>query len=252
MSVKILADSTEGRRLAQALFYMGLPPSAHEIYRGRNVVATIDDDTDVPLCIKRFGTPGLIKGYIYGLLRRPKALRAYDNATKLISMGIPTPEPICAVAVVRGGRLRESYYVCRYLPHRQQLRRVEALPWFDDLAYALASFMNSLHDAGVLMKDFTQGNILYVRDGDGTFHFDLVDINRMAFDVHDRRHLMANFGAVLDTPEGLAVLARHYAAGHDNPADIERRAIDIYNATQRRLWRKRHFKEFCKKLFGKK
>lgn len=71
----------------------------------------------------------------------------------------------------------------------------------------------------------------------------------MEFDVHDRRRLMANFGAVLDTAEGLAVLAREYAALQPDPEATESEAIEIYRQRQKKLWRKRHIKEFIR---GKK
>lgn len=233
--------------IAARLLERGLDPSDREIYRGRNIVAVTDGDE--PMCIKQYGRPGLIKGLIYGNLRPPKAMRAYRNALRLRRLGINTPEPIAYTCRIAGGRLTDSYYVCRYLDNWSDLRGAEKRPDFPALARALALFMKRLHDAGVLMKDFSQGNTLFRPDGKGGYDFALIDINRMEFDVHDHRRLMANFGSALDTPEGLAVLAREYAALGPDPEAVVRQAVEIYRRRQARLWRKRRIKEFIR---GKK
>lgn len=233
--------------IAGRLAEKGLTEADRVIYRGRNIVAVTDGAE--PMCLKSFGTPGMIKGFIYGRFRKPKALRAFDNGMRLHALGFDTPEPVAAVCELRGGRLRRSYYACRYLEGWNDLRGAENRPDFSTLACALAAYMNRLHAAGVFMKDFTQGNILFMPDGKGSYRFSLIDINRMEFGVSDHRKLMANFGAVLDTAEGLAVLAREYAALQSDPESIENEIKEIYRRRQVRLWRKRHIKEFIR---GKK
>ena len=100
---------------------------------------------------------------------------------------------------------------------------------------------------GVFFKDFTQGNVLFRRHGDG-YQFALVDINRMEFGVTDRHRLYANFGSTLDTEDGQRCLVRHYAAlaGDTSLAD---ELMDIFRRRQAKLWRKRRIKE---RLIGKK
>ena len=71
----------------------------------------------------------------------------------------------------------------------------------------------------------------------------------MEFGVGDRKRLMSNFGAVLDTADGLAVLAREYAALQSDPPAVEAEIREIYARRQARLWRKRRIKEFIR---GKK
>lgn len=237
----------EAAVIAERLLENGLADSDRVIYRGRNIVAVTGGDS--PLCIKQYGRPGIVKGLIYGNLRKPKAMRAFENAIRLRRLGIDTPEPIAYICRISGGRLADSYYVCRYLHDWHDLRGAENRPDFPALARALAHFIKRLHDAGVLMKDFSQGNTLFRPDGKGGYDFTLIDINRMEFDVRDRRRLMDNFGSALDTPEGLAVLAREYAALGPDPEATVLEATGIYRRRQARLWRKRHIKEFLK---GKK
>jgi len=235
--------------IATRLQEHGIADSDRIIYRGRNIVAITADKES--LCVKSFGVPGLIKGLIYGNLRKPKALRAFENATRLRELGLDTPEPVAALCEFRAGRLGRSYYVCRYLEGWSDLRGAEKRPDFIYLAHSLAVYMLRLHAAGVLMKDFTQGNILFRPNGNGDYHFSLIDINRMEFGVYDSRRHMTNFGAVLDTAEGLAVLAHEYALLCPDYETTEREANEIYRRHQARLWRKRHIKEFIKKLFKK-
>lgn len=232
--------------LAIAIAKKGLEPEWRIIYSGRNTLAVTQGEN--PVCIKAYRVPGLLKGWMYGLLRKPKALRAFKNAVELRRLGFDTPEPVCAVAQTSFGRLGRSYYACRYYCDGwSEMRGVEKRSDFDDFARALASFMHRLHSAGVLMKDFSQGNVLF-RRSIGGFEFCLVDINRMDFGVTDRRRLLANFGSPLDTAEGVARVAQYYSQNYDNSAELAARIMEIFEKRQKQLWRKRRFKErFLKK-----
>lgn len=220
----------------------GLPADAKVIYRGRNVVAEVRG-----LCVKAFAVPGAVKGFIYAAMREPKARRAYENALRLIELGIATPRPAGYAINTSGGMLKESYYVCAMLEGYSELRGIESRSDFDAIAKALAAFMLELHKKGVFFKDFTQGNVLFRRHGDG-YQFALVDINRMEFGVTDRSRLYANFGSTLDTEDGQRCLVRHYAALAGDPS-LADELMDIYRRRQAKLWRKRRIKE---RLRGKK
>ncbi len=235
-------DDFDCMSLLDDLAVNGLPEDARIIYRGRNIVAETGG-----LCVKAFAVPGFIKGFIYGCLRRPKAKRAYENALLLKELGIDTPSPVGYVLNKSGLLLRESYYVCAMLDGYTELRGIEKRKDFDALANALARFMFDLHRKGVFFKDFTQGNVLFRKDGDN-YRFTLVDINRMEFGINDRHKLYANFGSTLDTEAGQRTLARHYAAAAGNTA-LADELMEIYRRKQAALWRKRRIKE---RLRGKK
>ncbi len=242
MSIRVLTDgSASDEQLLRCLAARGLPDNVRVIYRGRNIVAATADER---LCIKAFGVPGFIKGIIYGFFRTPKAVRAYRNALKLRELGINTPAPRGAVTVSECGILRQSYYVCDMLHGWHDLRGVEGRPDFDSIARALAAFMLRLHRLGVLMKDFTQGNVLF-RESGGGYEFALVDINRMKFGVSDRRILLGNFGAALDTEAGIRAVAEAYVAQAEPGEGVDgtEELIDIYRRRQAVLWRRRHIKE---------
>ena len=91
------------------------------------------------------------------------------------------------------------------------MRDIERLPECDAIIRELAELMVRLHSAGVLVKDFSPGNVLYRTDAEGRRRYMLVDINRMRFDVHDHEEQMTMFARLLNTEELTERLA-HYAA----------------------------------------
>ncbi len=250
MDVKLLSTSSfsvaDTKRL-RSLAESGIPADAKVIFRARNTVAVTADGR---ACIKSYKVPGLVKGIIYGFFRIPKAERAFTNASRLLSLGFSTPEPYGAALCRKKGLLRRSYYVCRYLKGWDDLRKIETLPEFPAIARSLAQFMFRLHSKGVWMKDFSMGNVLY-RERTGAYEFCLIDINRMEFEVYDRKKLLRNFGAALDTEEGIRTLAREYAAlaAPANPEPLVDEIVEVFRNYQAALWRRRRFKEFIR---GKK
>lgn len=234
-------------QLMKRLLDSGMPADCREIYRGRNIVAVSADGVN---CIKAFRVNGFVKSLIYGSLRSPKAVRAFDNAIKLRELGFDTPEPFGVAVKLNGPLLGESYYVCRYVEGYSELRDVELCSDFARIARALAAFMTDLHGKGVLMKDFSPGNVLYRRAADGSYRFMLVDINRMEFGVTDKSRLYDNFKALLNTAAGVDAVARNYAelAGCADPDALVAKLNGIYAGHQAFLARKRRIK---RRLRGK-
>lgn len=242
-TVKAFRDAGS-EALLDALVAGGMPAEAVEIYRGRNIIAILND-IDNPLCIKSYGVPGVIKSFIYGHLRTPKAERAYNNARRLIELGIDTPSPI-GMAICRNAiGITRSYYVCLYYTSEwHDLRGIEKRPDFPQLAAALAAFIAQLHEKGVLVKDFSQGNTLFRHNADGTYSFSLIDINRMEFGIHNRRKLLNYFRTTLDTEAGIEVLAREYVRITGGDKSLINTIINIYRRKHRALRRKRILKKF--------
>lgn len=197
--------------LAHGLLTRGLPWRSTIIYNGRNHVARVHD-SGREVCIKAFKVPHIINRFVYGNLRTGKARRSFEHAIRLRNLGFNTPEPL-AYAEEGGLLFGRSYYVCQYLPDFSDIRDLSKLDEHSlaTMADELGALMARLHDSGIWMKDFSQGNILYRRTPKGGFDFYLIDINRMEFGVTDHRHLMQNFKAVTESPRFLDMLARAYA-----------------------------------------
>lgn len=214
------------------------------LYDGRN---TLWQSNDGRFCVKFYRVPGRIKGLIYRWLRMPKARRAWENAHRLIRAGFDTPTPEGVILMQRGHRLDKSCYICRmYHEPWAHLRGIENRPDFPAIVKALAAYMHRLHAAGVWMKDFTPGNVLFRPAADGGYDFSLVDINRMRFGVTSQRKLLSSFGSPLDTAEAVDALAREYADSAGDPS-LHLRAMKIYRNHRRYLARKASLKKFFRR-----
>ncbi len=190
-----------------------LPVDATPIYKGpRNTVVKLSR-AGREINIKAFGIPNIVNRVVYGHWRKSKACRSYEHALRLRNLGFNTPEPLAYIELMQGPLFYRSYYVCQQLEGFRDMRRLDDYnsEQLSALADALGAFMARLHDAGVWMKDFSQGNVLYRALPKGRFEFFLIDINRMEFDVVDHCKLMLNFRAITESDDFLRRLARAYA-----------------------------------------
>lgn len=197
------------RTLAGAIGEGGIPDAAVVFYSGRNLLARLPENN---LVLKKYGTPGLVKGLIYRWLRTSKCMRAYHNALELDRLGILTPQPAFAIECFSStSALKRSYYACADFDGWNELRGLEKRPDFAAIAPELAAFILDIHTKKVWMKDMSPGNILFRLRADGSgYDFALVDINRMRFGVTDGKRLIEAFRCLLDTEDGTAVVAEAY------------------------------------------
>ena len=236
--INIVDDSLEP--LVDSLAAHGLPADARMVYYGpRNTVVAVGTDEGYVI-VKAYKVPIWINKIAYGLLRPSKASRAFNNAMRLLSMGFETPEPIAYAEQRTFGMFGRSYYFCRHINGVREVRDIERLPECKTMLRELAELMVRLHKAGVLVKDFSPGNVLYRTDHEGKRHYMLVDINRMRFDVHEREEQMAMFARLLNTEELTAELAREYcrASGIAEAEAFVADAVKEYRAFWRRRKRK--------------
>lgn len=147
------------------------------IWNGRNKIRNIDG-----LIVKRFKHPSLLQQLGYWF-RWHKAHKAFANGQELIRRGFDTPSPIAAAELWSGCSLQFAYYVCEAVnPKAEPIETyIDRDDWDRDVAQAFAQFAAQLHEAGILHNDLNDTNVLVERKGDGTYHFTLIDINRMKF-----------------------------------------------------------------------
>lgn len=225
------------------------PGEAEVIYRGRNTVSVCEHE-GTRLNFKQFKTPIFINRLAYGCLRKSKARRAFDNAGRLQSLGIETPAPVAVAEERRGIMLHHSVFVSLQADGYTDCRSIEREDDFARQAESLAALILRLHRAGIVMRDFSPGNILRRRRPDGTADLCLVDINRMDFGVRSQRKLDRMFGAIVETPGAVAVIGRAYARLAGIPEDEgAARAVSAFTQVQGHLQRKKKIKNFFKKLF---
>jgi len=151
------------------------------LYSGRNEVRLFTVDGR-ELVVKRFRRHDWLKRIVYTFFRTNKARRSFENAVQLIERGFTTPRPAAYVEERCGGLITQVYYVSAYTsaqPIEQPL--VEQEPFDAPLATAYAHYVARLHEAGVLHRDLNRTNVLYTQGADGSYAFELIDINRMRF-----------------------------------------------------------------------
>lgn len=185
--------------------------SKQSIHKARNElrIAQIENEKVV---IKAFKVPHLINRFAYAYLRDGKARKSYDNAIKLQSLHVNTPEPIGLIEFFSWGLLQESYFIAKYEPYDFTIREAfhHKIEDHQEVIKAFAAFTYDLHVKGVWHVDYSPGNILITRHKEG-YHFSLVDINRMEFKSIEGYEGLKNFAKFWAKEEDLELLARSYA-----------------------------------------
>ena len=181
-------------------------------YKSRNIIKILDVN-GILLNIKSFKKPHSINRFIYSTFRKSKARRSFEYANKLIQNNINTPTPIAYIEEKNGLLLNRSFYISLHEKTDGSMRefRTGKLSGRETLLACFAQFTARLHNKEILHLDYSPGNILYKKNGDG-YAFFLVDLNRMTFDkkvtlrqgCHNLRKLFGN-------KEMISYIAREYA-----------------------------------------
>ena len=202
------------------------------IYDARNQIRLINM-SGLSLCVKRYRKPNLINRVAYTYLRAPKAERAYKNAFTLLGKGIHTPEPV-AYILCGEGMVEESYLVTlrSRFTHTFYDFRDGRTAGKEDLIQAFAHYAASLHNAGVLHKDFSPGNILYGKK-DNQWAFDIVDINRMRFGLVSPQEGCYNLCRLWGKSDFFEVLSPVYAK--ERGID-EKQCLEWIQAGRKAFW----------------
>lgn len=190
--------------------------SGEYIHNGRNMLK-IFEFSGIKFVVKRYGKITLFNRYIYGKFRKSKAERAFLNTKRLHSLGIDSPEEIAFVDYYKNGFLKNSYYISLYSDY-QSIKLITENNIEDtetkNGVEAISSFVFSMHNKGVKHNDLNAGNILFKKTEDGTYLFQLIDINRMRFynnlsdkkRLDDLKHLSCNINVFLYLIECYAML----------------------------------------------
>ncbi|NNF30174.1 MAG: lipopolysaccharide kinase [Flavobacteriaceae bacterium] len=191
----------------------GFQENQEFVTRGdRNVIkkVTIDGET---YNIKKFKTPGLFQGLVYRFLRKSKACRSFEHASRLIELGINTPYPVCYTEIFSGG-LRESYYISRHLDYDFDFRVLNHNPKWpnrNEILRQVARFTFKLHENNINFLDHSPGNTLIIDKGDGQYDFYLIDLNRMRFESMSFGKRMHNMRRLWLSKNMINIMSETYA-----------------------------------------
>lgn len=219
------------------------------IYDARNQLRLFTNTPNgATVVVKRYGIPMLWNRIVYTCFRKPKAMRAYDNALRLTAADIDTPEAIAYILEQHGGLITYSYLITKAVQNFRMLYEFgeHSIDGYEPIVRALAHFAAALHTRDIYHRDFSPGNILWQMK-DGVPHFTLIDINRMSFGHVGVSKACRSFRRLWGNPPMMRLLAREYAAARGWNAD---RCEQLTLHYWRRFWRNRnpHFPLYDQQL----
>lgn len=235
-TIKINDQYADLKGFVESVAANGMPADANVFFRWRNTLAVANTPRG-EVNIKQFKLPNFINALIYSTFRHSKARRSYEFACRLIELGICTPTPIAYIENRHGIRLRDSYYLSEQIK-ASEIRYVNSHPDEKGVLEAFGREMVRLHKAGIYMRDFSPGNILFNEDENGEYRFFYVDLNRLNFNVTSANKLMEMFRIIVEDTRQLEIVARSYAI---------QAGLNVESTVADALLRHEHFKEHSKR-----
>lgn len=202
------------------------------IFKGRNILKRYEVK-ERSLIVKRFKVPHIINRIAYVTFRSSKAARSYENALKLSTLGVETPQPIAYVEEYFLG-LAYSYYVTSELKNMTEIREIHSVCSEEEAMSVLTAFGQytaGLHKKGILHKDYSPGNILFGIEK-GQIHFSIVDINRLLWEPVTEEAGYKNFERLWLSDSDFVTVASSYASSM---------GYDVYKAVERICFYKDRF-----------
>lgn len=163
--------------------------------------------------IKKFKKPNFFQSLVYKFIRRSKARRSYEYANKLLENNINTPFPAAYYETFNVG-LKESYYISEQVDYDLEFRTLIHQPWFKDREEILkqfARFTFLLHENDINFLDHSPGNTLINVKEDGSYDFQLIDLNRMRFETMSFDRRMYNFRRLWLSKAMVKIIAMEYS-----------------------------------------
>lgn len=178
----------------------------------RNVIKKVTIEGEV-FNIKSFKVPTIFQGFVYQFLRKSKAKRSFEYATKLIACNIKTPFPVAYAETFSGG-LKLSYYISKHVDYDFDFRDLIHQPKFPnrkEILTQFAAFSFQLHENNINFLDHSPGNTLVKDLGNGTYDFYLIDLNRMTFEPLSLDRRMHNLRRLWLSKTMIQILSEAYA-----------------------------------------
>lgn len=212
--------------------------------KGRNTIKLFDFN-GIKVNVKSFGKPNKLNAFVYGYVRKSKAQRSFQYATRLLKSGIGTPQPIGYLEEKGFLGLGKSYYISEHLNYDLTYRELvedEEYPDRLKILREFTAFTFLLHENNVLFKDHSPGNTLIKKEGEH-YRFFLVDLNRMQFKTLSFEERIKNFSRLTPKKDMVEVMSRTYAAL--TSSDFQKVFQMMWRETekfQKRFFRKKRLK----------
>ena len=215
----------------------------------RNLVTRHLLSNGIEIVIKSFRVPNFINQIIYKYFRKSKAKRSFQFAVELQKSGIGTPEPLFFKEELNWLGLGHSYYVSKYQPYDFTYRELTTnfnMSDYEKILRDFTRFTYKLHLSGINFLDHSPGNTLIKKEGN-SYHFFLVDLNRMKFGKMSFEERIKNFSKLTIHREMVQIMSNEYAmCTGENEAEIFSLMWKYTQTFQNEFHRKRRLK---RKLF---
>ena len=181
------------------------------IYKGRNELKLFKREGR-ELIVKSYQLPHLINRIAYNSFRASKARRSYRYAEMLRQIGVGTPQPVGFYSTGTWLLFGSSYFVSlkSECPYTYRDFATHTFEHKEEILRAIARTTATLHEHGILHKDYSAGNILFTDEADD-IKVEIIDLNRMRFGKVNMEEGCKNFERLPGTHEMFVVLADEYA-----------------------------------------
>jgi serine/threonine protein kinase len=208
------------------------------LYDKRNEIRLVEFE-EKKYVVKLFCVPNLINQYVYHYLRSSKAKRSYQYSKKI-------GESLCPAAIAyreeyNGARLAKSYYISSYFDYDFTINALLINNSHEDYIKILelfADFTYTLHEKGILHRDYSHGNILIKKEG-ADYQFRIIDVNRMQFRSLSLDDRLNNFSRLSANDEVMNIVISRYAQHIKVSAD---KALNIAISHRNKHMKKRRMK----------
>ena len=181
------------------------------IYKGRNELKLFERG-GCELIVKSYQVPHFINRIAYNSFRASKARRSYRYAEMLRQIGVGTPKPVGFYSTGTWLLFGSSYFVSlkSECPYTYRDFATHTFEHQEEILRAIARTTATLHEHGILHKDYSAGNILFTDDGND-IKVEIIDLNRIRFGTVNMEEGCRNFERLPGTHEMFAILADEYA-----------------------------------------
>ena len=154
----------------------------------RNRLWNVQDprDGDSQVTVKLNRVKG-IKRFTYRFYPS-KGRRHWNNACEMLRRGVATPLPLAFFEAPDKAGIRDSWYLCRFIPDafssrdvyaairrgESEFRGLDKMAWLE----LISGFVCHMHDMQVVHRDLSSGNLLLTQDANGKVTPMAIDIGR--------------------------------------------------------------------------
>lgn len=147
------------------------------LYHGRNELWRLEHE-NTTFVVKRFKRADKQQQVIYTYFRSTKAARAFLLAEEFRRRGVSTPHEVAYIEQSENGLFTNGYFISEEVKGRCVFLDLITHGTINELlSDAVIRFIVHAHSKGVLHGDLNMANILYEQLADGSFSFNMVDIN---------------------------------------------------------------------------